>query len=123
MSVRAAWVGFRGRLVYRSRRPGIPPASRLWAPLQASIQRGARRDHGLDVGFAAADLAQDLDAVLAELGRRIPFAARSARPFVGKPHDARAALGGMVFQLEEARVREVRILKQAVERVIRRRRY
>src|SRR5688572_1195216 len=123
-SVRAtqAWA-LRGRLVYRSRRAVIPAASRLWAFLQASVHGGARPDHGLDVGFAAADLAQDPDAVLAKLGRGIPLAARAARPLVGEPHDARLALGGVVLQLEEAGVRQMRVLEQAVQGVIRRRRY
>src|SRR5262245_38924563 len=101
------------------RSPDGRPVTGPWLPFQATIDRHPFRDHLLDLGLRVARLPQDLDALLPELGPGIPAAPHAARPLVREPHVARLAFGGVVSQLEEPDVLQMRVVEDAVERVIR----
>ncbi|OGA53081.1 MAG: hypothetical protein A3G24_17880 [Betaproteobacteria bacterium RIFCSPLOWO2_12_FULL_62_13] len=54
--------------------------SRLTLFLDPAVERRAASDHGFDIVAAVTDLPQDLDAVLAKLGRGQKIAARPRSP-------------------------------------------
>src|SRR4249920_1896235 len=96
-----------------SRSPGLsisrPPELPISRLCEAAVHRHAVRDHRFNFSLGAADLAQNLDAVLAQLGCRVPLAAHAGGPLVGQPHAARLAFSGVVLQLEETDVLQVRV--------------